>query len=120
MRIGIDVASISRFDDLLKRQGKRFLSYYLSPAEIELCGSRTSSMAGFWAAKEALSKALGCGISEKCSFKDIVIKKTKRGAPKLKLSKSLRHAHKIRKAKLSITHDAGVAIAVVVIKKGKK
>ena len=65
------------------------------------------------AKKEALSKALGTGIGAECSFKDIKIYKTEKGAPKLALSKSIVKKFNILNATLSITHDGEYAISVV-------
>jgi len=76
---------------------------------------KTASIAGFWAAKEAISKALGCGIGRELSFHDIIIAKDPRGAPTFSLSKEAQKIHKIKESSLSISHDGGFAIAVAVI-----
>ena len=62
-------------------------------------------IAGFYAAKEAISKALRCGISKNLTFKDIKLSKDSRGAPKAKLSKRAKKHFKVKKIYLSITHD---------------
>lgn len=115
MKIGIDIVNIERIAKLQNRQGERFLKRFLNKKERELCGTRAQSIAGFWAAKEAASKALGCGISELCDFKDIKIRKNKRGAPKIKFSKKVSKKFKIKSASLNITHDGGFAVSVVVL-----
>ncbi len=56
---------------------------------------------------------MGTGIGKECSFHDIKIKKDKNGAPKLKYKKAIRKKYKISKTSLSISHDQGLAIAVV-------
>lgn len=112
--IGIDLIKISRMNRLLKRFGEKALCKFLSKDEIALVKNyKTAS--GFWAAKEACSKALGVGIGSECNFHDIVIYKTTNGAPKLKLSDKLLNNFNILDSSLSITHDGDYAIAVVAI-----
>lgn len=121
MKIGIDIASIERIAKSYDRLGVAFLSKFLRKSECEILRKSPQSIAGFWAAKEAAAKALGCGISAKCGFKDIKISKSKTGAPILEFSKRTRKFFKIKNASLSISHDGGFAVAVVTLKtKGKK
>jgi len=116
--IGIDLIKISRMDKMLERFGDKALQKFLSIDEIKLIKNhRTAS--GFWAAKEACSKALGVGIGSTCSFHDINIYKTDRGAPKIKLSDKLIKEFNITDTSLSITHDGDYAIAVVAIESKK-
>ncbi|AXK48063.1 holo-ACP synthase [Aliarcobacter trophiarum LMG 25534] len=113
--IGIDIVSIDRVKKMYEKFGDKFYDRFLSENEKEFVKS-SQNAAGFWAAKEAASKALGTGIGEVCSFYDIKIKKDKNNAPKIKYSKVLRKKFKIKKSYLSITHDGGFAIAIVVNK----
>lgn len=110
--IGIDIASINRIKRMHEKFGRKAYEKFLDEEEIELV-KRPETAAGFWAAKEAASKAIGTGIGKECAFHDIKITKNKLGAPKLKYTKSIRKKYKIKKSYLSITHDEGVAIAVV-------
>jgi len=110
--IGIDVTSVNRIKKMYEKFGRRAYERFLNEDEIALV-KRAETAAGFWAAKEAASKAKGTRIGKECSFHDIKIKKDKSGAPKLKYTKALRKKFKIKKTFLSITHDEGVAIAVV-------
>ena len=111
--IGIDIVVISRIEKMIERFGDKALKKFLNPKEILLVKS-PSTAAGFWAAKEAASKAIGTGIGANCSFHDIKIKKTIKNAPVLKYKKYIRKKFKIKNTSLSITHDGGFAIAVVV------
>ena len=111
--VGIDIVVISRIQKMIDKFDNKALEKFLSKKEIALANT-TSSYAGFWAAKEAASKAIGTGIGKKCSFKDIKISKSKNGQPKLKYSKKIRKELKIKNSSVSITHDGGFAIAVVV------
>ena len=110
--VGIAITVISRIEKLINKWGEKSLKRFLSSKEIAL-GKSTSTYAGFWAAKEAASKAIGTGIGAKCSFHDIKIKKSNLGQPLIKYKKHLRKEYNIKSSHLSITHDGGFAIAVV-------
>jgi len=112
--IGIDITLISRIEKLYNRWEEKGLAKFLSQKEIVL-GQKIATYAGFWAAKEAASKALGTGIGKECGFHDIKIKKLASGQPTLKYKKHIRKKYNIKESHLSITHDGDVAIAVVVV-----
>lgn len=112
--IGIDLIKTSRMEKMLQKFGNKALKKFLCENEIQLVKNyKTAS--GFWAVKEATSKALGVGIGSECSFKDIVINKTKKGAPILNFSKKITKNFNIQDSSVSITHDGDYAIAVVTI-----
>jgi len=112
--IGIDLIKTSRMKSLMERFEKKALERFLNEDEILLVKNyKTAS--GFWAIKEACSKALGVGIGAECSFHDIVITKTPKGAPRVKLSQTLIEKFNIKDTSASITHDGEYAIAVVAI-----
>ncbi len=110
--IGIDIVPIKRFEKFLEKPTA--LQKYLCKDEIVLLSS-SQSAAGFFAAKEAISKALQTGIGKECSFKDIKIHKEPNGAPYFTLSKHLIERYQIRETSLSITHDGEYALAVAII-----
>ncbi len=112
--IGIDIIKIQRMKKIVDRYGDKGLRKFLSDDELKLIKS-VKTAAGFWAAKEACSKALQTGIGSECSFFDIIISKTDRGAPILSLSKNIMQKFNIFNASLSITHDGEYAIAVVAL-----
>jgi holo-[acyl-carrier protein] synthase len=112
--IGIDVVSIERISKLHERFGDKALLKYLSSEE-RLLVKNDATAAGFYAAKEAISKALGLGISRTCGFMDIKLYKDEKNAPYFTLSKHLIDAFEITDMSLSITHDHGFAIAVAFI-----
>ena len=111
--IGIDIVTISRIERIIKRFKNKALKKFLNDSEIALV-KNPSTAAGFWAAKEAASKAIGTGIGSSCSFYDIKISKTKLNAPQIKYKKRIRKKFGIKNSSLSITHVGGFAIAVVV------
>lgn len=112
--IGIDLVKTARIGAMIDRYGDKALSRFLSADETALV-KNPNTAAGFWAAKEACAKALGCGIGSECGFHDIVISKTPKGAPKLALSEAVRRRFNISDTSLSITHDGDYAIAVVAL-----
>lgn len=73
----------------------------------------SQNIAGIWAAKEAVSKALGVGICEDFGFLDVEILKDTKNAPKLKFSPKAQKKFAIKSSSISIAHDGGFAIAVV-------
>lgn len=114
MKIGTDIIQVSRIEHALNRYGDTFKKRFLNSSEIVLA-RKVESLAGFWAAKEAIAKALGCGIGSRLGFHDIHIHKDPRGAPYFILSVQAKTIHRIQDASLSISHDGGFAIAVVAI-----
>lgn len=130
--VGVDLVAIVRIERLLGKYGVSFLQNFLRKSEIALCVKKTQGgessdldsllkntdishfdishfnverIAGFYAAKEAISKALRCGISKHLTFKDIKLSKDSRGAPKAKLSKRAKKHFGVKKIALSISHD---------------
>lgn len=118
--IGIDIISIARMQKCIERFGIAALERFLCEKEIALCMNTNetiniSRVAGFWAAKEACSKALGVGIGSKLSFLDMRISKNSTNAPNIHLTPEKTSNFNIKNIALSISHDGGFAIAVVVI-----
>lgn len=112
---GVDVIEIERVREVITRHGKHYLERVFTPAERELCGPRTESLAARFSAKEAVAKALGSGIGE-VTFQDIEILQDEQGAPVLHL-----HGKAATKADLlglttwsiSLSHSHTLAIAMV-------
>ena len=114
--IGIDLIKTSRMNRLMERFGDKALQKFLCENEIILVKNYKTA-AGFWAVKEACSKALGVGIGSECGFHDIEISKTEKGAPQIKLSDKIVNKFNINDTSVSITHDGEYAIAVVAIER---
>lgn len=89
--VGHDLAEIDRIAALLQSNiGERFLGRILTDAEQEEArarGARAAEyVAGRFAAKEAVVKALGCGIGAKVAFADIEVLPGEAGKPVCRLS----------------------------------
>ncbi len=98
-------------------QTARFLSRFFPPAEIEYVRSRgvggAGTLAGLFAAREALGKALGGGID--FELKEAEVCHTEAGAPFFRLSGKLKERVGNDRLFLSISHDGGVAAAVCLL-----
>ena len=117
--VGTDIIAVSRIQAAYDRLGKRFFARYLSDEEIATIG-RIHTAAGLWAAKEAVAKALGCGIGKELSFHDMRIVKDDRGAPEVRFSDESASRHAVKACSLSISHDGDFAIAVAIIHTAKE
>ena len=114
--IGIDLIKVSRMNSMIEKFGDKALKKFLSDDEIKLVKNyKTAS--GFWAVKEATSKALGVGIGKDCSFHDIKIVKTTKGAPEIILAPKIIQKYNISDTSVSISHDGEYAVAVVAIER---
>ena len=117
--LGIDICSISRIRESLTRFGDKFWERILTEherADLQHRADKATALAGRFAAKEAAAKALG-GQPD-VFWHDIEVRSNARGGPEMTLLGSgLEHAERlgVRRILVTITHDAGVAAAVVVL-----
>lgn len=114
--LGIDIVSISRVEAFVARWHSRALERFLTKHEISLYADNVRRIASAWAAKEAFSKALGCGIGAQCSFIDLTLMHDERGQPSLSFAPELVQRFGIKNHSLSISHDGGFVIAAVIVK----
>mgnify|MGYP000033977622 FL=1 len=112
--LGIDLVKIERIDKVYDRFGTGFLKKLLTEPEIKNF-KNTTSLAGIWAAKEAVSKALGSGIGAKLSFLDIEIRKEQNGRPFALLSKKSADFFGVTRVEVSISHDSEYAVAAAFV-----
>jgi len=84
LRTGVDLIEIPRIEEVIARHGKHYLERIYTSAELEQCGKRAESLAGRFAAKEAVAKALGCGIGD-IGWKEIEVLGDEQNAPVLTL-----------------------------------
>ena len=122
--IGIDIVELHRIKRILERNPEAFIRRVLSPLEQENLPTggnrRVEYLAGRFAAKEALSKALGTGIGKVFSFLDAEVCPTKEGKPNLFLSSNVWEKLNLNgdcRIHLSITHSREYAVAQVVLEK---
>ncbi len=117
--LGIDVASIDRIRAVLDRHGERMWTRVLTSREQAILAGRrdrATALAGRWAAKEAAVKAfLGRAGA---LWHDFEVGRGLLGEPEMRFSgRAALVAQRlgVSRALVSITHDAGVAAAVVVL-----
>lgn len=115
--IGIDIVQARRIEELSNRYGGKFLHRILTENEIALIPEKrnTEFIAGRFAAKEAVIKALGKAIS----FCDIEILNDEGGKPYLINERKLLAAAGIDGATLhlSISHDSDAAVGLAILEK---
>lgn len=113
LRTGIDLIETERFRSQKPEIRERFIARVCTEAERAYCGENDQHLAGRFAAKEAVSKALGCGIGE-VSFHEIEILNDEAGMPVLHLhGKALERAERLGLTvwSVSITHIKDLAAA---------
>jgi holo-[acyl-carrier protein] synthase len=113
LAIGTDLVRIARWEK--HATDECFLRRAFTDAEIALCAGNVSSLAGRWAVKEAVLKALGAGLGS-LPLTDIETGRDDDGRPLLTLHGKARewaHAAGLRQWQASISHDGEYAIAMV-------
>jgi len=125
--IGTDICAVERIEHILQqRYAERFVKRILTEKEVEKFSQLSDKrkiefLAGRYALKEAVSKALGTGIGGYVSFLDITIDNNSQGKPictlsdacyeKLQLTKQHMNIH------ISLSHETQFAVAYVVIER---
>ena len=61
---GVDLVEINRIKNAIERHGERFIQRVFTPREIELAEGNVAFLSARFAAKEAVSKALGTGLGK--------------------------------------------------------
>ena len=111
--IGIDIVEIKRIEDALNKN-KRFLDKLFTKEEIKYFESRNfkiETIAGNFAAKEAISKAMGTGIRN-FNFTDIEVLRNELGKPIVKTYNNLNKMcidYNVLEIKVSISHSDNYA-----------
>jgi len=124
--VGIDSVSVSRIARLIERYGRRFLEKVFTEDEIEGGSGRRDSAQFFaarFAAREAFFKALGTGWGRGIPLKEVSVTREESGRPLLSLSSQARRAAESRGASishLSLSHEADMAQAIVILEGGQK
>ena len=113
---GVDIIEIERFRGTMSRQGERFKKHFYTARELEQVGDNIASLAVRFAAKEAVSKALGTGMGVVRPIEMEVVRDEKR-APHLHLhGEALRVAESLglHTWSISLSHSDDYAVAFVV------
>jgi holo-[acyl-carrier protein] synthase len=114
---GIDLVECERIRDIWQRHGDRFLQRLLTEAEIQHVHrykNPVPSLAGRFAAKEAILKVLGTGWRGQIAWRDMEITNDVAGQPSVALSGESKHIADrlgITRILISITHTENHAAA---------
>lgn len=121
--IGVDIVEVRRIEQAVARWGERFLRRVYTPEEISYCSSRPQSLAARWAAKEAVSKALGTGWAPQephgagwIDWTEIEVVRQSSGEPFLRLhGKARARADTLGLTawRVSLSHTSDYAVAMV-------
>jgi len=117
--VGVDIVEIARIARTLARFGERFLRRVYTQAEVAYCRGRPAQLAARFAAKEAVAKALGVGISwrEGVYWRDVEVVRDPRGKPGICLHRgALERAQQVGLSgwAVSLSHSREYAVAMVV------
>ena len=122
--IGSDLTRIERIGAVIDRRGSSLLDRLFSQEEQRYCErrqrQRVAHAEGRFAVKEAVMKVLGTGWSGGVRWIDIETLRDRGQAPRVVLhgkAAELARAKGIERLHVTITHDAGIAMAVVVAEK---
>ena len=119
--IGIDVVQVDRIKGSLERFGARFEARVFTEGELEYARRHKDPLphlAARFAAKEALFKAIGTGLSGGVGWKDAEVIQPGGRQPQLALHGVAAEVFRTlgaTRSHLTLAHDAGVAVACVVI-----
>jgi len=112
--LGIDIVRVDRIATALARFGQRFTARILRPSEAAYVRSRPETLAGRWAAKEAVSKVLGLGVRG-VGWRDIEIERLPTGQPAVRLHGRARGRADqlgLGRVAVSISHESDYAVAI--------
>jgi holo-[acyl-carrier protein] synthase len=116
LAIGVDMIEIARIERGIQRHGGRFLARFFTEQEQVYCNGRAASLAGRFAVKEAVGKALGTGIGD-IRWLDVEVVCDGRGKPELVLhnaAKALAASRGLTTWAISLSHTETHAIGFVV------
>ena len=112
--LGIDIIKVERIQGSLEKFGDRFTRRVLTEAEQRYVRGRPETMAGRWAAKEAVSKVLGLGVRG-IGLREIEIERLPTGQPSVRLhGRAAARATQLGMGRVavSISHESDYAVAV--------
>ena len=119
--IGIDLVELERIKRVWERQ-PRLPQRLLTDEELDLFhtlseGRQAEFLAGRFAAKEALAKALGTGVGKSFSWRDVSVLKGEKGAPLVVWHKRPAPVGESDVIHLSLSHSRLYAVAYAVVER---
>jgi holo-[acyl-carrier protein] synthase len=121
LSVGVDVIELDRIRRAVQRHGERFLSRIYTPGELACYRDRLPELAVRFAAKEAVSKALGVGLNhisaQGIGWREVEVLSDPLGKPIVYLSGragDLAEAQGLNRWAISLSHSRDYAVAFVV------
>lgn len=121
--VGIDTVDITRFERFVRENNLPLLERLFTGGEHEYCRARKQSAQHYalrFAAKEAFLKAVGTGLRDGLSWKDMEVVNDHLGKPDLVLhgrASEVFSSLGLSRCFLSLSHDGNAAVAVVVLER---
>lgn len=118
---GLDITAIARFERFVSEQNEALFRRVFTDSERAYCEPKQKKAQHYalrFAAKEAFLKALGTGLREGMSWKEMEVRNDRLGKPLLILTgraAELASERGVAACHLSLSHDGGVAVAMVVL-----
>jgi len=118
---GIDIVDISRFEKFVRENNEPLFNRVFTPMEKAYCAAKKRSAQHYalrFAAKEAFLKALGTGLRDGLSWRDMEVINDPQGKPELNLTgraEELFRQNSLAHVFLSLSHDGNYAIASVIL-----
>ncbi len=116
--IGVDVVEIPRIQRAIDEWGATFLEKIFTPRELAYANARknaTQHIAGRFAVKEAVAKALATGWSGGFRWKDVEVENDTAGKPSVLVHGHVAELLKGSRIHISISHSDNVVVAFAVI-----
>ena len=118
---GVDIVELDRIERALARHGDRFLSRIYTPVEVVYFRDRLPELAVRFAAKEAVSKALGVGLNHMSAqgigWQDVEVLPDPHGKPIVRLkgrARELAEEQGLQEWAISLSHGRDYGVAFVV------
>ncbi len=124
--LGVDLIEIERVKQAHEKHGQRFIDRLFTPGEAKYCLRKKDpypSLAGRFAAKEAVIKAFSHGFGGRWKWTQIEVVRDLSGKPSLKLTgimEKLRVQRKVDNVLLTIAHSKRDATATVIFESSAK
>src|SRR3989304_2851095 len=113
--VGVDIIEITRIRQAIDRWGERFLNRIFTGTELKICRQNPERLAGRFAGKEAVMKALGTGVRG-VGWREIEILSERSGKPLVQLyGKAQDKAASLGRGTLAISLSASTEYPVAVV-----
>jgi holo-[acyl-carrier protein] synthase len=116
--VGVDIIEVDRVRKVYEHHGERFLRRVFTEIEIRQCRGKVTRLAGRFAVKEAISKALGTGLHG-VAWREMEVVQLRSGRPSVRLhGKAKQRAEQLGLSGFDVSiadlHAFSIAIAVAV------